>query len=193
MPSPGVVKGAPSFTIQILQDTTQVAFNVQGNYISKNYKLTLQNGFYEQKFHLRPIRSIGEGVSFKGASMAQSPGDGKLPRPLLITITTQQVPSLGKAIKARTLTSWGLVTCCGLTCSGRYMILGDGLNLLGGSGGTVLCNAIPRTPKTVFFALSRSLAPAQKVDGFPGPHFYSALSSRDAKLVSAEEGFNCGH
>ena len=39
--------------------------------------------------------------------MAQSPGDGKLPRPLLITITTQ-VLSLGKAIKAGTLTSWFL-------------------------------------------------------------------------------------
>ena len=64
MPSPGVVKGAPIFTIQILQDTTQVAFNVQGNYISKNYKLILQNGFYEQKFPSRPIRSLGEGVSF---------------------------------------------------------------------------------------------------------------------------------
>ena len=103
---------------------------------------------------------------------------------MLITITTQQVPSLGKTIKARTLTSWGLVTCCGLTCSGRYVILGDGLVLLGDSGGTVLRNAIPRTPKTVFFALSCSLAPAQKVDGFPGPHFYSALSSRDARHVT---------
>ena len=49
------------------------------------------------------------------------------------------------------------------------MILGDGLVLLGDSGGTVLPNAIPRTPKTVSFALSCSLAPAQKVDGFPGP------------------------
>ena len=115
--------------------------------------------------------------------MAQSPGDGKLPRPLLITITTQQVLSLGKAIKARTLTSWGLVTCCGLTNSGHYMILGDGLILLGDSGGTVLRNAIPRTPKTAFFVLSRPLVPALKVDGFPGPHFYSALSSRDAKHV----------
>ena len=117
--------------------------------------------------------------------MAQSPGDGKLPRTSLcfITITTQQVPSLGKAIKARTLTSWGLVTCCGLTNSGRYTISGDGLILLGDSGGTVLRNAIPRTPKTVFFGLSRSLVPALKVDGLPGPHFYSALSSRDAKRV----------
>ena len=49
MSSPGVVKGAASFTKQILQDTTQVVFIVQGNYISKHYKLTLQNGFYEQK------------------------------------------------------------------------------------------------------------------------------------------------
>ena len=52
MPSPGVVKGALSFTIQKLQNTTQAAFNVQGNYTSKNYKLTLQNGFHEQKFPL---------------------------------------------------------------------------------------------------------------------------------------------
>ena len=64
------------------------------------------------------------------------------------------------------------------------MILGDGLVLLGDSGGTVLRNAIPQTPKTFFFALSCSLAPAQKVDGFPVPHFYSALSSRDAKHVT---------
>ena len=63
------------------------------------------------------------------------------------------------------------------------MILGNGLVLLGGNGGTVLRDAIPRTPKTVFFALSCSLAPAQKIDGFPGPHFYSTLSSRDAKHV----------
>ena len=102
---------------------------------------------------------------------------------MLITITTQ-VPSLGKTIKARTLTSWGLVTCCGLTCLGRYVILSNGLVLLGDSGGMVLLNAIPRTPKTVFFALSCSLAPAQKVDGFPGLHFYSALSSRDARHVT---------
>ena len=63
------------------------------------------------------------------------------------------------------------------------MISGDGLILLGDSGGMVLRNAIPRTPKTVFFVLSRPLVPALKVDGFPGPHFYSTLSSRDAKHV----------
>ena len=84
------------------------------------------------------------------------------------------------------------------------MILGDGLILLGDSGGMVLRNAIPRTPKTVFFTLSRQLVPALKVDGFPGPHFYSALSSRDAKhvptphwppsgLASAEGGFSRGY
>ena len=82
---------------------------------------------------------------------------------------------------ARTLTSWGLVTCCGLTNSGRYNDFS--LILLGDSGGTVLRNAISRTPKTISFGLSRSLVPALKVDGFPGPHFYSALSSRDAKHV----------
>ena len=76
MSSLGVVKGAPSFTKQILQDTTQVVLIVQGNYISKHYKLTLQNGFYEQKFPPRPIRSLGEGMSSKGVTMAQSPGDG---------------------------------------------------------------------------------------------------------------------
>ena len=65
----------------------------------------------------------------------------------------------------------------------RYTISGDGMILFGDRGGTVLRNAIPRTPKTVFFGLSRSLVPALKVDGFPGPHFYSALSSRDAKYV----------
>ena len=139
--------------------------------------------FTNRNFPRGQLDPSGKACPFKGASMAQSPGDCKLPRPLLITITTQQVPPLEKTIKARTLTSWGLVTCCGLTCSGRYVILGDGLVLLGGNGGTVLRNAIPRTPKTVFFALSCSLAPAQKVDGFPGPHFCSALSSRDAKHV----------
>ena len=79
--------------------------------------------------------------------------------------------------------SWGLVTCCGLTNSGRYTISGDGLILLVDSGGTVLRNAISQTPKAVFLGLSRSLVPALKVDGLPGPHFYSALSSRDAKHV----------
>ena len=64
------------------------------------------------------------------------------------------------------------------------MILGDGLVLLSDSDGTSLRNAIPRTPTTLFSALSCSLAPAQKVDGFLGPHFYSALSSRDARHVT---------
>ena len=94
--------------------------------------------------------------------------------------TTKSLPK-GKLIMARTLMSWGLVTCCGLTNSGRYNDFD--LILLGDSGGTVLRNAISRTPKTISFGLSRSLVPALKVDGFPGPPFYSAPSSCDAKHV----------
>ena len=47
--------------------------------------------------------------------------------------------------------SWGLVTCCGLTNSGRYTISGDGVILSGGSGGTIVCAMrILELPKMVF-------------------------------------------
>ena len=63
MPSPGVVKGAPSFTIQ---NTTQTASNVQGNYTLKNYKLTLQNGIHEQKFPWGQLEPSGKVCPSKG-------------------------------------------------------------------------------------------------------------------------------
>ena len=90
MSSPGVAKGAPSFTIQ---SAVQTASNAQENYTSKT-KLILQNDIYEQKIFLEAIRTLGKGMSCKGASMAQSSGNGKLPRtgPRPVTITTQQNP-----------------------------------------------------------------------------------------------------
>ena len=92
--------------------------------------------------------------------MAQSSEDGKLPRtgPRPVTITTQQNPFPRGSLSWLGHLSWGLVTCCGLTKSGRYNDFD--LILLGDSGGTVLRNAISRTPKTISFGLSRSLVPA---------------------------------
>ena len=59
--------------------------------------------------------------------MAQSPGDGKLPRtgPRSVT-TTQQIPSLGEAYHGSDTYVVGAFTCCGLTNSGPYTISGDG-------------------------------------------------------------------
>ena len=119
--------------------------------------------YLRTKIFLEAIRTLGKGMSCKGASMAQSSGDGKLPRtgPRPVTITTQQkIPFLGEAYHGSSLTSWWLVTCCGLTNSGRYNDFD--LILLGDSGGTVLRNAISRTPKTISLGLSCSLVPALK-------------------------------
>ena len=112
--------------------------------------------------------------------MVQSPGDGSSRSLCLLQITTQ-VPSLGKLSRLGHLRRGGFVTCCGLRVLRALRDLGRWLGSPGRQQGVQPCaTQTRRTPKTFFSALSCSLAPAQKVDGLPGPHFYSALSSRDA-------------
>ena len=62
MSSPGVVKGALSFTIQ---STTQTASNAQENYTSKNYKLVLQNDIYEQNIPRGQLEPSGKACPAK--------------------------------------------------------------------------------------------------------------------------------
>ena len=179
MPSLGVVKGAPSFTIQ---NTIQTASNVQGNYTSKTINWLYKNGIHEQNIPWGQLEPSGKACPSKEHQWRK---DGKLPRAGLcfITITTQQVPSLGKAIKAGHLRHGGLSLAVALRTQGairsRVMVWFSWAT----AGVRSCANAIPRTPKTVFFVLSRPLVPALKVNGLSGPHFYSALSSRDAKHV----------
>ena len=93
---------------------------------------------------------------------------------MLITIITQQVLSLGKLSRLGHLR-------CGL--NERRALYDLGLILLGDSRGTVLRNANPRTPKTVFLCSFSSAWFSTKGRWLPGPHFYSALSSHDARHV----------
>ena len=125
-------KSVPSLTKQTLQDTTQVNLSKQ----EKHYKLAQQIAFYEQKTSPRLIRSLGEGMSFNGVTMAQSPGDGSSRGLCLLQITTQEVLSLGKLSRLEHLRRWGLCHLLWPSCAqgatwSRAMVV-----LLDGSGGT---------------------------------------------------------
>ena len=116
--------------------------------------------------------------------MVQSPGDGSSRGLCSLQITTQEVPSLGKLSRLGHLRRGGFVTCRGLRVLRALRDLGRWWFSWATAGVRPCATRTPRTPKTLSSALSCSLAPAQKVDGLLGPHFYSALSSRDAKHVT---------
>ena len=91
-----------------------MVLSIQENYITKHYRLALQNSFHEQKTSARLTRPLGDGMSFNGRTMAQSPGDGNSRGLCLLQITTQEILSLGKLSRLEHLRLWGFVTCCGL-------------------------------------------------------------------------------
>ena len=91
-----------------------MVLSIQENYITKHYRLALQNSFHEQKTSPRLTRPLGDGMSFNGITMAQSPGDGNSRGLCLLQITTQEILSLGKLSRLEHLHLGGFVTCCGL-------------------------------------------------------------------------------
>ena len=137
------------------------------------YTLSSTKIIYEHKTSPRLIRSLGEGMegaSFDGVTMAQSPGDGSsrglcsLQVFYKFTINNYtRNPFPRETIKARALTSWGFVTCCGLRVFRALRNLGRWWFLWATAGARPCATFTPRTSSRRFFStLPCSLAPAKR-------------------------------
>ena len=146
----------------------------------KYYTLSSTNNLQTIKLPRGQLDPLGAAHVSNGTEVAQSPGDSNSRGLNFATNNYTKNPFPRETIKARALTSWGFVTCCGLRVLRALRVLGRWW-FSWATAGARPCATLNSSNSSRRFSstLTCSLAPAKEDDVLPCPHFYSAPSPRE--------------